>query len=87
MSIADAGGYFVPTLEMMVAMKFAAMVSPHRPLDRKLMDASDFVATIQRNPDLDRKLLGRLAGMVYGGGQGEVLRMLDDVLAGRKLVF
>ena len=74
----------IPTLGMALASKFAAMVSPNRQLDRKLIDAGDFVNIVQNNRrEIDLPKLLRLTEQVYPGGGGEVRRLVEDIDAGK----
>jgi hypothetical protein len=62
------------------------MVSPNRRLDKKLVDAGDFVNVILHNrARLNLPKLQRLAERVYPGGGAEVLRMVADIDAGRSI--
>ncbi|HVA48217.1 MAG TPA: hypothetical protein VNH11_17765 [Pirellulales bacterium] len=81
-----AGGHRVPNVEMAAASKFADMVSRNRAEAKLYLDASDFIQIIQRNHErFDRQRLRELGDAVYPHGGDELLRMVDDVLAGRKL--
>ena len=42
--------YRVPSLEMALAMKFAAMVSPNREDVKKIVDSHDFIVMVRANP-------------------------------------
>ncbi len=79
--------YRIPALEMALAMKFAAMVSPNREEEKKLKDASDFIIIVKRNADIDLATLTHLGDLVYGGGGAEVCEMVRKVRAGEKLVL
>jgi hypothetical protein len=76
----------IPDLEMALVSKFAAMVSPHRRVDRKLTDAGDFANVVHNNRGrIDRKKLRRLAEKVYPGGGAEIAQMIADIDAGRMI--
>jgi hypothetical protein len=78
--------YRIPTLEMALASKFAAMISPNRIAAKKLTDANDFITMVHYNFDvLDRRKLKRLGDVVYRGGGEEVLRLVDDAKTGKML--
>jgi hypothetical protein len=79
--------YRIPTLEMALSMKFAAMMSPNRAEADRLLDAHDFIHIIQANSDIDRKKLGTLGELVFAGGGAEVLEMVRKVQAGEKLIL
>lgn len=81
-----AGGHQVPNVEMAIASKFNAMVSRNREEEKQHLDASDFIQMVKRNqPRLDRERLRALGEAVCQGGGGDLLAMVDDVLAGRRL--
>lgn len=61
--------YVIPSLEMALASKFAAMISPNRPPDKKHIDAGDFINIVRHNQDdIDLKKLKKLGDAVYEGG-------------------
>jgi hypothetical protein len=83
--------YRIPALEAALSSKYGAMLNPTRQLDQRMQDAVDFTRMVQhsqtegRQPiDLDRlELLGE---MVWPGGGGkEILRMVDQVKAGKAI--
>jgi hypothetical protein len=74
----------IPDLEMALASKFAAMVSPNRVQAKKLVDAGDFVDVVTHNRGaIDLPKLQRLADKVYPGGGAEIVRLVEDIDAGR----
>ena len=78
----------IPDLEMALASKFAAMVSPYRDYDKKLIDGGDFVNIVTyRHKQINRAKLKRLADKVYKGGAAEIIKMVDDIKAGRPISF
>lgn len=78
----------IPDLEMALASKFAAMVSPNRRHDKRLVDGGDFMNVVINNrARLDVSKLQRLADKVYPGGNKEILEMIEDIDAGRILKF
>jgi hypothetical protein len=80
--------YRIPSLEMALAMKFAAMISPSRPEEKKLKDASDFILMVKHNPEMDRERLAYLGNLVYSGGGGaEICEMVRQVQAGETLIL
>jgi hypothetical protein len=84
---AEGHKYRIPSLEMALAMKFAAMISPFRHEAKRLKDGSDFYLMVENNPDIDLGTLTRLAELVYGGGGAEICEMVRQVRAGEKLVL
>jgi hypothetical protein len=78
----------VAGLEMALAMKFAAMVSPHRENRKKHQDTADFMGIVENNRDAIKRLkLRRLGEKVYRGGGNEILQLVDDTLAGRQITI
>lgn len=77
--------YRVPSLEMAIAMKFAAMISLHRRDKDKYQDAHDFIAMVEANPEIEAEKLNQLGELVYPGGGAEVQEMVRRVRAGEKL--
>lgn len=78
--------YQVPSLEMALAMKFAAMTSPNRAEEDKHQDAHDFILMVKHNPDFDKGALAHLGSLLYPDGGKDVLEMARKVLAGEKLI-
>ena len=60
--------YRIPTLEMALAMKFAAMTSPNRQEEDKFQDAHDFIRVVKQNDEINDAKLHALGELVYGGG-------------------
>jgi hypothetical protein len=78
----------IPNLEMALASKFAAMVSPNREQAKKLIDAGDFVDMVTHNRQgIDLRKLKRLASKVYPDGGAEIGRLIEDIDAGRQIRF
>ncbi len=76
----------IPDLEMAIVTKFAAMISPRREQRKKFVDANDFIDMVDHNQnELDLGKLKRLAEKVYKGGGPEILKMVDDIKAGRQI--
>ncbi|MHB1425411.1 MAG: hypothetical protein ACYC3I_19750 [Gemmataceae bacterium] len=87
-TVLDADGYLIPNLEFALACKFAAMVSPNRAERKKYLDAADFMTIVEKNSATIRvDRLRRLGERVYPGGGAEVLQLVEDAKAGRRLVF
>jgi hypothetical protein len=81
-------GYWIPNLEFALACKFAAMKLPDRPYEKKFLDAADFISILEKNAleiRLDR--LRRLGERIYPDGGAEILELVEDAKAGRRLVF
>lgn len=85
-TIAVGDTHEIPDMEMCLASKFAAMVSPNRPMERKLVDGGDFVDVVKHNRDrLDLRKLKQLADKVYPNGGAEILQLINDIDAGRMI--
>lgn len=78
----------VPDLEMALASKFAAMTSPFRDNEKKLIDGGDFTNIVRTNKDdLDLKKLHQLGDKVYPDGGNEILQLVDDILQGKQIRY
>jgi predicted nucleotidyltransferase len=77
----------IPSLEGVLAAKFAAMASAHRRVLDKQQDAVDFGRIIQANQQIDLSLLAELGELVYSGGGESVRKLAEDARAGRRLEF
>jgi hypothetical protein len=77
----------VPSVEGVLAGKFAAMVSPLRRHADKMIDAGDFIRIIEANPTLNESRLESLADLVYSGGGKEIIKLVADARAGHRLEF
>ncbi|HQU41968.1 MAG TPA: hypothetical protein PK867_04115 [Pirellulales bacterium] len=85
-AVPAGGGHVVPNVEMAIASKFSALVSRNRPEEKQYLDASDLIQMVKRNHErLDRNRLRQLGEAVYPEGGENLLKMVDDVLAGRRL--
>lgn len=71
----------LPVIEAAVVSKYAAVISPHRDLEKKEYDAGDLRRLIKTNhKDIDLQILQDLAGQVWEGGNVEILRFVDQAL-------
>ena len=87
-TILVAEGYRIPNLEFALACKFAAMVSPNRLEKKKHVDAADFIWMVERNQSAIRPTrLRQLGERVYPGGGAEIIQMVEDAKAGRRIEF
>jgi hypothetical protein len=77
--------YFIPSLELALALKFAAMVSPRRLDTKKMIDGADFITIVRANPTINLAKLARLGERVYPGGAAEIVEMVRRVRAGERL--
>lgn len=79
--------YRVPSLEMALAMKFAAMISPNRADEKKDQDAHDFIVMVKQHEELSEETLQQLGSLVYTEGGTEPLGMVRKVRAGERLIL
>lgn len=83
--------YRVPSLEEALANKYGAMLTPNRKPDKRLVDAADFTRMVRRSMEEGRKpidlsRLEILGEMVWPDGGGkEILRLVDEVKAGKAI--
>jgi hypothetical protein len=84
-SVAGKEGYRVPSLEMALAMKFAAMISLMRADKDKFQDAHDFILIVEANADINLEKLAELGELVYPGGGQEIVEKVRQVRAGERL--
>jgi hypothetical protein len=75
----------IPSLEMALAMKFAAMISLHRQDEDKFQDAHDFIRMVKANAEIDLKKLAELGDLVYPGGGKEAVDKVEQVRRGESL--
>jgi hypothetical protein len=75
----------VPTLEMALAMKFAAMISLTREDHKKFMDAADFTRMVKVNADIGLDTLAELGDLVFPGGGQEIVTKVRQIRAGERL--
>jgi hypothetical protein len=74
----------IPDLEMALACKFAAMTSVTRLGKKRYLDAGDFVDMVEFNREMiDLAKLKKLGEKVRPGGGKKILRLIDDIDAGR----
>jgi hypothetical protein len=85
-TIAVGETHEIPELEMALASKFAAMVSPNRRPDKKYVDIGDFINVVMHNRnELDLPKLRRIGNKVYPNGGDEILKLVADIDAGRNI--
>jgi hypothetical protein len=72
----------VPDLEMALALKFAAMDSPNREVNKKRQDHVDFVSMVYAHGDeIAEDRLFSLGEMVKNGGGKEILKLVKEAMA------
>ncbi len=81
--------YRIPTLEAALSNKYGAMLTPGRDMVKRGQDAVDFTAMVKHSLDegrqpIDLAALEKLGEMVWPGGGGkEILRLVEEVKAGK----
>jgi hypothetical protein len=85
-SIPVGKSHRIPELELAIALKFAAMFSPDRRTEKKFLDAGDCLNVIAHNrSQIDLRKLERWGDMLNSGDGSEIIRLIDDFEAGRKI--
>src|SRR5262249_37849754 len=79
--------YLIPSLEMALTLKFAAMISPNRADESKHFDAGDFIAILKANPTIDLDQLRAFGELVYPGGGQELVDKVGQVRRGEMLLL
>jgi hypothetical protein len=75
-----------PTVEAVLASKYAALVSPHRSRDKKEQDAVDFRRVVRANhSSIDREALRELCDQIWDRGSEEVLTFIQLTLDDKPL--
>ena len=77
----------IPVLEGVLAAKFCSMVSPLHRLADKQQDGVDFLRIVEANQRIDEALVTELGELVYPGGGKEMLKLIADARAGKRLEF
>jgi hypothetical protein len=83
--------YRIPALEAALANKYGAMLSPNRDPGKRAIDVADFTFMVKHSLDegrqaIDLQKLEFLGEKVWPGGGGkEILRLVEQVKAGRPL--
>lgn len=83
-TIAIGTTHRIPSLEMALISKFAAMISPNRPAKKKAVDAGDFLNMAEGHlQKIDLSKLRRLADQICFGGADKIMQFINDAKAGR----
>ncbi len=82
---AEGHSFFIPSLELALAMKFAAMISLNRVDEKKYQDAHDFILMVKSNANIDLEKLLELGQLVYNGGGAEIVEKIRQVRAGERM--
>jgi hypothetical protein len=75
----------IPQQEAILALKFAAMAMPTRQLEDRHIDARDFIMVAKLIAAPDEALLNELGELAYTGGGKELLKLVADARAGRRI--
>ena len=71
--------YRIPDLEMALALKYAAMIAPHRTRRKRRLDEADLIGMVTKNYEIiDKEKLFRLGEIVKHGGGRELVQMVED---------
>ncbi len=70
----------IPVLEAAIVLKFAACISPNRPVEDKLVDQADLIQLIKSENKLNKIILSTLSETIYTGGSNELMQVIEDVL-------
>ena len=73
--------------EALLALKFQAMASGARATEKKYQDASDFITLAKQLKRVNETKLNELGELVYAGAGKELLKLIADARAGRRLEF
>lgn len=75
----------IPSVEGVLAAKFASMISPlRRPPDRQ-QDAADFLRIVDANAKIKLDVLREMGDLVYLDGGGQLVKYVNDARAGKPL--
>ena len=78
-------GHRLPTIEAAIVSKYAAMISPHRSIEKKEYDAGDLRRLIKANHgSFDPAAIGALAADVWEGGAEEIARFTEQALSDQR---
>lgn len=75
----------IPDVEAMLSLKFASMISPTRQVEDKYTDGRDFILIVKGAASLNEAKLEDLGELVYARGGKDLLRLVADARAGKKL--
>jgi hypothetical protein len=80
--------HFVPNLEVAIASKYAAMISPNRSADKKALDEGDFISMVMENyEDINLHALFSFGEMVKENGGPEIQKLVEQAKCGDRLRF
>lgn len=80
-------GYLVPSLEMALAMKFAAIVYPDRSMLNTYQNAHDFLLMAKGHPETYDTVLKALGDLVHPDGGTALLEMVRKAREGEAILL
>jgi hypothetical protein len=69
----------------LLAMKFAAMSNPNRKVEDRYVDGRDFILVAKALKTVDQPALRKYGDAAYRGGGEDLVKLVADARAGRKL--
>jgi hypothetical protein len=75
----------IPSVEAMLALKHASLISPWRKVEDKYTDGRDFILIVKGAPKLNDVLLKELGELTCPSGGDDLLTLVADARAGRTL--
>src|SRR5262249_22999482 len=80
--------HFIPNLEVAIASKYAAMIPPNRPADKKALDEADFISMVMENyENINLQALFSLGEMVKENGGQEIQKLVEQAKCGERIQF
>lgn len=75
------GEWKVPRVEVLIALKFLAAISPYRSRGKKIRDISDIGELFEHlgSENIDCEAAARLGELAYPGGERELRSLLDKI--------
>jgi hypothetical protein len=77
--------FWLPNVYALLALKFASMSSPTRQVEDKYADGRDFILIAKGLDSIRERELEKYGEAVYVGGGKDLLRLITDARAGRRL--
>lgn len=75
----------LPTVEAVVALKFAAVISPNRGADSRPQDRTDLLNIVTQHRSLSLAVLSELGDLVYPGGGQELKDFCTAIWQGKRI--
>jgi hypothetical protein len=74
-------------IESVLALKYQAMISPARLIEKKYRDAGDFIMIAKQLKRINKSVLTELGNLIAGGSGEELIKLVNDARAGKQLEF